>query len=424
MQIDASSHTRWPVSLLILLFGIAVAAAIPVSPAVAQEPEDPEPAQENRLILEFPFEIISGKPFVQVRVNDSEPLWFILDTGCAGPCTIVRERAIKLGLELVGEKTVHTGAGEGVEIRVASTPGVTIDIHGEKLPTGYAGVAELRHVASYEGHPVDGLLGRNFMERYAVEIDYAKKIIRLFDPESYTYAGPGRSIPIDFLSGLVLTRTTITPPGREPIECRTIVDTGARVTFIFNRPFVERHRLRESQTKMISGTIGGGAGGECKGDIGRLASARWGPYLIQAPVAIFSRDRSGVLSSDGFDAILGGDLLRRCRVTFDYRHRQMILEPYKDKPTPYEYDMSGLFLVAEGEDFKTFKVQSVSEDTPAHDAGMQKGDVITAINGRPASEYTLDELRQLFRVDGTECRLDLQRGEEDLEVNLHLKKLI
>ena len=33
--------------------------------------------------VEIPFEISSNKPFVQVSVYGSKPLWFVLDTGCA-----------------------------------------------------------------------------------------------------------------------------------------------------------------------------------------------------------------------------------------------------------------------------------------------------------------------------------------------------
>jgi len=46
----------------------------------------PEPVAESRPAAEhkstdIPFELSSNKPFVQVRVNDSDPLWFIFDTG-------------------------------------------------------------------------------------------------------------------------------------------------------------------------------------------------------------------------------------------------------------------------------------------------------------------------------------------------------
>ena len=421
---DGMSRARGRLTLPLLLLLVAASAGLTPISAFAQEGGEPEGASPNRLVREFPFDMVSNKPFVQVRVNDSEPLWFILDTGCSGISSIEWDTAVALGLKLSGEKKVHIGAGEGLSVRIASTQGVTIDVHGESFPVPEARVIELDHIERWEGHRFDGLLGEDFLRRYVVEIDYAKKVIRLFDPESFRYQGPGHTIPIGFLSGIPATRVTITPPGADPIDCTMVVDTGARVTIIFNRPFAEKHGLRDSQAKLISGIVGCGAGGVCKGDVGRLASVRWGPFLVQEPVAIFSRDKSGFFSGTGFGGLIGAELLRRCKVTFDYSHHQMILEPAARKPAPYEYDMSGAFVVAEGEGFKEFKIQYVMEDSPADAAGMEEGDRITEVNGRPAREHTLGEIRDLLRKDGTECRLGLMRGDRPFEVKLSLRRRI
>jgi membrane-associated protease RseP (regulator of RpoE activity) len=159
--------------------------------------------------------------------------------------------------------------------------------------------------------------------------------------------------------------------------------------------------------------------------VGRLARVLLGGrLLVNQPTAVFSRDWTGVFNSRAFAGIIGGELLRRCKVIFDYRRRRMILEPYVRQPAPYEYDMSGTFLVADGPDFERFKVQSVAENTPAEEAGINVGDVVTTINGRPTSEYTLDQVRELFKKDGSECRLELERGEERFEVKLVLRRLV
>lgn len=408
----------------IVLAAIAFAAAAIPSTGWSQARGRRQEAAQARPIHEFPFRLVGNKPFVQVRVDDAGPLWFILDSGCAGTSVIEWHTAIGLGLPIEGVRRAHAGAGEGVTIRVASTRGVTIDVHGAKLPVPRPQVGELDRIEPFEGHRIDGLLGEDFLRRFVVEIDYERGRIRLFEPDSFVYGGPGRSIPIDVESHFAVTRATITPPGREPIGCRMVIDTGARVAIIFNRPFVERHRLRESQAKLLTGVIGCGAGGICTGDVGRLAGARWGPFGIREPVAIFSRDTSGFLAGEGFDGIIGAELLRRCKVTFDYAHGGIVLEPLSPEPVPFEYDMSGLFLVARGEDLREFEVLSVIEDSPAEDGGIEAGDRITHIDGRPAGEHTLGEVRDLLRRDGTECRLDLSRGDHRLRVTLPLRRQI
>jgi hypothetical protein len=203
-----------------------------------------------------------------------------------------------------------------------------------------------------------------------------------------------------------------------------VVDTGSRGGLVLNRPFVEENKLVEALPKTFAATIGGGAGGECKGLVGRLESMQLGPFLLKEPVVALSQDRTGVLASPNFAGIIGGPILQRCRVFFDYQHEQLILEPYARVPAPYEYDMSGTFLIAEGPDFKRLKVQSVAEDSPAAEAGLRCGDVITAIDGRPAAEFTLEQVRQLLCQPGRECQLDVQRGDESFRVKLKLRRLI
>lgn len=81
--------------------------------------------------------------------------------------------------------------------------------------------------------------------------------------------------------------------------------------------------------------------------------------------------------------MIGGEILRRFKITVNYSRRQIILEPNEKFPDAYEFDMSGASLAAGGEDFKVFKVRSLIEDSPATEAALQVGDAITAIDGRP-----------------------------------------
>ena len=70
------------------------------------------------LITEFPFEIASNKPWVQPRINDSEPFWFILDTSSAQTSVIEYARAVELGLDIENETETNIGAGEGVSVKM------------------------------------------------------------------------------------------------------------------------------------------------------------------------------------------------------------------------------------------------------------------------------------------------------------------
>ncbi len=64
------------------------------------------------------------------------------------------------------------------------------------------------------------------------------------------------------------------------------------------------------------------------------------------------------------------------------------------------------------------------EDSPATEAGLREGDVIVALDGQPAAEFTLEQVREPFRQEGREYRLGIRRGEELLEVRIRLRRLV
>ncbi|MFI5372866.1 MAG: PDZ domain-containing protein, partial [Candidatus Eisenbacteria bacterium] len=230
-------------------------------------------------------------------------------------------------------------------------------------------------------------------------------------------------VPITLDDGLVVARGAITTPDGKNLDGRFVVDTGVRATVIMFHPFVIERRLLQSQPHVLTGTIGGGAGGETVGDIGRLAKLRLGGMTFDRPTALFSRDTAGVFASPDLDGIIGGELLRRCKVTFDYPHSRLILEPYAGPAAEFEYDMSGLFLVARGEDFRALVVQSVSAGTPAAEAGLERGDQIVAIDGQGGASLALEHARELFRKPGA-YRLDVARAGKRFSVRLVTRRLV
>jgi membrane-associated protease RseP (regulator of RpoE activity) len=166
-----------------------------------------------------------------------------------------------------------------------------------------------------------------------------------------------------------------------------------------------------------------GVGGVSRGDVGRLDLLALGPVSFANPVAVFSRDTSGVFGQGEPDGIVGGELLRRHRVTFDYPHARMILEPYSAQPAPFEHDMSGLFLGAEAPSYTRLQIVAVNPKTPATEAGLRIGDEIVSIDGKRAPALTLDRARELLRVPGTR-RLEIRRGERLVKVQLPIRRLV
>ena len=86
--------------------------------------------------------------------------------------------------------------------------------------------------------------------------------------------------------------------------------------------------------------------------------------------------------------------------------------------------MSGGSLIATGPDFKVFVIERVVGNSPMFEAGLRAGDIITSINGKPGEAYTLDDIREMFKRDGQQYKLDVKRGSELLNVTVRPRKLI
>ena len=359
----------------------------------------------------IPFELVGNHIYLRGSVNNSAPLWFLLDTGAAGSY-LDAQRAKAIGLGVQGEsKTV-----------VISFPGVRLRDQAFSIqPLGFW---------IYDGHAVDGMLGYDFISRFVVQIDYVNKTINLFEPRGYKYLGSGEVIPLIMLeddSGgkVPLVCARIMQPGRDPIEGKFIADTGVRGALSFNSPFVEANKLLQSTQKTIQAPLGGGSMvRESKQPVGRVPNLQLGSFSFKNPVTIFFLDKKGVLASPEFDGVIGGEILRRFKVVFDYSRQRMILEPNRHFSEPDEFDMSGLLLVAEGEAFKILKVKHLVEDSPATRAGLREGDVILAVNGTPASKLSLEQVRTMFKKEGQSYLLSIKRGAETLRIRIRLRRLI
>ena len=359
----------------------------------------------------IPFERAGNFIYLRARVNDSEPLWFLLDTGATASYFDV-ERANALGL---GQESF--------------VKGVSLEFPGVKLPNQKFSPQRLGF-GIYNGHAVDGLLGYDFISRFVIEIDYVNNTVSLHEPSGYKYSGTGGIVPLTLLeddSGgkVPLVKVKITRPGRPAVEGKFIADTAVRSSVSFNTPFVNANKLLQSPQKTIQVQLGGGAMvRESKQAIGRLPTVQIGRFTFKKPLAIFFQDTQGIVASPEFDGVLGAEILRRFNVVFDYSRRQMILEPNRYLSDFEEYDMSGMLLIAEGTNFKTFKIRRTIENSPAVAAGLHEGDIISAIDGKPTSNSTLEEVRQMFKRKGRSYLLTFERNGQKLKTRIKLKRLI
>ena len=360
--------------------------------------------------------------FLEARVNNSAPLTFLLDSGAGSGLVLYFKAAQALGLNLQG-KGKGGGAGEGT-FETKSVKGVSLRLPGVEMNNQTVVVFPPEKTSVGFGRVVDGVIGYTLFSRYVVELDYQSKVVNLYEPKSYQYTGSGESVGLKIMSNVPFTRVKIPIDGRKPVEGDFIVDLGAaRFIMILNTPLVETNKLLATQ-KTIKEPGAEGVGGEVKLFVGRLPQLQLGRFTVTDPVVHFAQDRKGAFASSEFSGVIGGELLRRFKVIFDYAHKRMILEPNGDLAAPFEYDMSGIRLRAEGEDFKILRARRLVENSPATEAGLHEGDVISAVDGKPAAELSLSQISQMFKQEGKEYLLEIIRADEKKQFRLKLRKLV
>jgi Aspartyl protease/PDZ domain len=365
--------------------------------------------------LKIPFELSGNLVLVQVRVNNSDSLRFILDTG-ADTSVIDAQRAKALRLVPQG-RIVGTGSAGSSE--ATFTRGVSIALPGVELLDQTIYALPLESLSAL-GRKIDGVLGNDVLNKFVVEINYGARTINLYEPQVYRYLGPGDIIPLTIDEGLPFVRASITPEGGDPLEAKFEIDSGSTGAILLNTPFVKKHNLLASVPKTIQTNVGG-VGGTAKTFIGRIKNARLRRFVIDRPITHFSQATEGDYASSKYDGLIGGEILRRFKVIFDYSRRQMMLEPNPHFAEPYDIDMSGISLVADGDELL---VDDVDEHSPAAEACVLGGDILVAVNGRPASASDLDQIRTMFRQDGKEYLLSVKRDGKVLQIKLKLKRII
>jgi hypothetical protein len=146
-------------------------------------------------LVTLPLEFHEDMPYLKVRVNGSEPVWFVLDSG-ASACVVDKGHCKAFGVTIEGgRKGVGAGAGT-VDFLFAKDVRYDVGDLSVKVDQSYA--IDLSGIATPKDRTLAGLLGYDFLQRYVAVIDYQKSLLAVYDPKSYVYNGKGDSLPLTF----------------------------------------------------------------------------------------------------------------------------------------------------------------------------------------------------------------------------------
>ena len=352
-------------------------------------------------VARLPFAYRGRHVWLRASVNGGPSADFLYDTG-ASISVIDSAYAAQIGLKTEGSMQA-TGAGSAGNasfahlqtLRVAGEDGDGVEVREHKV-----GVLSINpFLAPFFWRDCAGVLGYNFISQFVNEIDFDNDTLTLRDPRTFTYQGKGTQIPFTLAGTVPIVKMTL--DGDIVGDYR--LDVGSNSTIDIHGPFAKANDLDKRSGKSLE-VQGGGFGGTFTSRLVRMKSLAIGPYSWLRPLVSLSQATTGALASEDYAGNAGNALLERFRVTFDYDHHALYLEPGKKYREPDSFSRAGVQFAKK--DGNVIAMQ-VLEGSPAAKAGIEEGDVLVQLDGKAASEYDPDAISDL-----------LEKGEVGRKVNV------
>ena len=328
----------------------------------------------------IPFELVNSRPIINVRLNGSKtPLRFVVDTG-SGMCVLSVTAAERLHIKPVAQGGLARAVGGGgrfeivygflsslqmENVRIESVPVYIRQFHNGQEPVdGYIGLSVLaKYVASFDYGTRQMTLVRNaerppaprpFAADTAIPLnsntvlggtEVATSVAALTAPPNITQAFKPNNVtsspspeanrsyefPIRATSSGFWSSAVFLDGVEKPLNF--IVDTGASISVISAElaRTEEMSRFEQKTRLKVYGASG------VTEDVATLLLPRitMGDYT-HANLSAAVLDMSAINETAGFEqtGIIGGNVLRRFRVTFDFQRGLVRLDPLTTKPAP------------------------------------------------------------------------------------------
>ena len=360
-----------------------------------------------------PVRFIENHIYLPVNIKGKERLW-VLDCG-ASVNVIDSSFAVELGLPFEGP-VKGQGASGVVDFYFVTLPSYSIGgIQFNEQKVVAFSFRQMFHEAL--GLDVVGILGYDFLSRFVAKIDYANQAISFYDPEKFEYRGDG----IVFDSPLEGNMLSLPVTVDDEFSGKWGLDIGAP-DLGFHYPYARDNGLlnREGIDVMI-----GDAAGITTTRISRYRKIKVGDYVLEEPlIGTPAEEGTGAFSHETRIGNMGNSFLRNFVLYLDYDRQQVILEKGDDFGREFSGPKSGLECMYNEAD--EVEVRFVSPNSPADDAGFERGDIIKSVNG--IDVQLLDGIiafRKLLREPaGTTYTIDILRGGKPLEKQLILKDML
>jgi hypothetical protein len=372
----------------------------------------------------IPFELVRNLIVIKVNINNKGPYNFALDTGVG--FMLITDPSLLDSINIPNKRSIKiNGFGDGPGFEAFLTPELKVDIDG--LISNNVSAAIFKKdafgLSNYSGRPIHGLIGYEFFSRLAVKISFSDSTMRVSLPQHMRFYRRATKIPISIEDKKPYFTTKVVFADGSEKQSKLIVDLGAG-HFISLENVVNKATI---QKRFITANLGMGINGLISGTVSRIKEVELGSYKVKNVIAAFpedtSRTRALAVPRDGN---LGIGLLKKFDLIIDYPDSLIYLKPGPNYRKNEEHDMSGLVYFADVlDDLQHIIIYQVDPGSAGEAAGLQPDDEIVAINFKPVSPLSMQQIDELFKSsDGRMLILGIFRNKKYLNVMLTLKRRI
>ena len=375
--------------------------------------------------IEFPFEYKNNLIIVDITLNKLFPLKFIFDTGAEN--TILAKREITDMLKVPYEREFKLlGSDMKTELTAYLVRNIHFKMHDLVIPAHSMLVLEEDYFRFEEvaGLEIHGILGADVFRNLVVRINYERKTITFSKRQDFKEPNGFTAVPIQVSRSKPYLTTSLVIQKDRPRKVKLLLDSGSMIPFIINTNTDTSLYLPEN---VLNGNLGAGLGGYLDGFVGRAEQLDIGSFEFKEILTHFQDISEAIDTSllNGRNGIIGNDLLSRFQIIIDYPKEVVYLKPNRRFNKSFEYDKSGLVIVAADARLKSFIVHEIIPNSPAAEVGILKNDKITHVNGIPSGFFSLTNINNILkRRVGKKIKLRVKRGKERIVFRFKLRKLI
>lgn len=403
------------------------------------------------------FQLINNLVIIPLEVNGTQ-LSFVLDSGVSTPILFNLSDQDSILINNVSEVTIK-GLGDGEPIQALSSRNNNFKIGKIENPSQklYVLLDKSLNFSPSLGIPVHGIIGYDLFKDFVVEMNYRSKKVNFHAPDLFKYKKKRNSetLPLSIIKKKSYIEAEVLVAESENVTVKMLLDTGSSdAIWLFENEEID------IPDKHYDDFLGRGLGGDVFGKRTKVSSMKIGSFILKDAKVAFPEASSfrGIKNLGDRNGSLGGEILKRFNIIFDYQNQQITLSKNASFKEPFHYNLSGIDLQHAGVRYvaesianvnglvkntaKSFGnvqilmenrtrlslvpeiiVSGIRSGSPAAEAGLKKGDVILAVNGKNVHEYELQEILQMLNEggEGKRVRVLIERYNSDITFTFVLK---